>query len=125
MQSAIVRPSCAAAQKALKSQRASRGISEMFCEEYWHERGLKTFIARFHNVYGPHGTWTGGREIKEYEAEKDRGLAHVGDRPRALRKVLYPIGSRHFARGDECGETREEPNGDKKSTDELDRARGN
>ena len=31
-------------------------MSEMFCEEYWHERGLKTFIARFHNVYGPHGT---------------------------------------------------------------------
>ena len=37
-------------------------ISEMFCEEYWAERGMKTFIARFHNVYGPHGTWDGGRE---------------------------------------------------------------
>jgi len=37
-------------------------LSEMFCEEYWHERGLKTTIARFHNVYGPHGTWDGGRE---------------------------------------------------------------
>jgi nucleoside-diphosphate-sugar epimerase len=37
-------------------------ISEMFCQEYWAERGLKTFIARFHNVYGPHGTWVGGRE---------------------------------------------------------------
>src|SRR5580658_10456299 len=37
-------------------------ISEMFCEEYWHERGMKTAIARFHNVYGPHGTWDGGRE---------------------------------------------------------------
>ena len=37
-------------------------ISEQFCQEYWHERGLKTFIARFHNVYGPHGTWEGGRE---------------------------------------------------------------
>ena len=37
-------------------------MSEMFCEEYWHERGLKTFIARFHNVYGPFGTWDGGRE---------------------------------------------------------------
>jgi len=23
---------------------------------------LKTFIARFHNVYGPFGTWDGGRE---------------------------------------------------------------
>jgi nucleoside-diphosphate-sugar epimerase len=37
-------------------------MSEMFCQEYWAERGLKTFIARFHNVYGPHGTWDGGRE---------------------------------------------------------------
>src|SRR5512135_1597887 len=37
-------------------------ISEMFCQEYWAERGLKTFIARFHNVYGPDGTWDGGRE---------------------------------------------------------------
>jgi nucleoside-diphosphate-sugar epimerase len=37
-------------------------ISEMFCQEYWAERGMKTFIARFHNVYGPWGTWTGGRE---------------------------------------------------------------
>ncbi len=28
-------------------------ISEMFCQEYWAERGMKTAIARFHNVYGP------------------------------------------------------------------------
>ena len=37
-------------------------ISEMFCEEYWAERKMKTAIARFHNVYGPNGTWDGGRE---------------------------------------------------------------
>jgi len=37
-------------------------MSEMFCQEYWAERGLKTTIARFHNVYGPLGTWDGGRE---------------------------------------------------------------
>ncbi len=37
-------------------------LSEMFCEEYAAERGMKTFIARFHNVYGPYGTWDGGRE---------------------------------------------------------------
>ena len=37
-------------------------MSEIFCQEYWAERGLKTFIARFHNVYGPDGTWDGGRE---------------------------------------------------------------
>ncbi len=37
-------------------------FSEMVCQEYTAERGMKTFIARFHNVYGPHGTWYGGRE---------------------------------------------------------------
>lgn len=37
-------------------------ISEIFCEEYWAERGLRTFVARLHNVYGPFGTWDGGRE---------------------------------------------------------------
>src|SRR4030065_336214 len=37
-------------------------VSEMFCQEYWAERKMKTFIARFHNAYGPWGTWDGGRE---------------------------------------------------------------
>ncbi len=37
-------------------------FSEMVCQEYWAERGMKTFMARFHNVYGPLGTWDGGRE---------------------------------------------------------------
>jgi nucleoside-diphosphate-sugar epimerase len=37
-------------------------MSEMVCQEYWAERRMKTAIARFHNVYGPNGTWDGGRE---------------------------------------------------------------
>jgi nucleoside-diphosphate-sugar epimerase len=37
-------------------------LSEIFCQEYTAERDMKTFIARFHNVYGPDGTWDGGRE---------------------------------------------------------------
>ena len=37
-------------------------VSEMFCQEYWAERHMETHIARFHNVYGPFGTWDGGRE---------------------------------------------------------------
>ncbi|HSV85151.1 MAG TPA: NAD-dependent epimerase/dehydratase family protein [Levilinea sp.] len=37
-------------------------MSEIFCQEYWAERGLETYIARFHNIYGPYGTWDGGRE---------------------------------------------------------------
>ena len=37
-------------------------MSEMFCQEYTAERDMFTAIARFHNVYGPWGTWDGGRE---------------------------------------------------------------
>jgi nucleoside-diphosphate-sugar epimerase len=37
-------------------------MSEMFCQEYWAERQFETHVARFHNVYGPNGTWDGGRE---------------------------------------------------------------
>jgi len=54
-------------------------ISEMFCQEYWAERKMKTFIARFHNVYGPWGTWDGGREkapaalCRKVIAAKDKG----------------------------------------------------
>jgi GDP-D-mannose 3', 5'-epimerase len=36
----------------------SERMSRHFREDY----GLITRIARYHNVYGPHGTWTGGRE---------------------------------------------------------------
>ena len=53
-------------------------MSEMFCQEYWAERGMKTFIARFHNVYGPYGTWDGGREKApgRHLPQGDRGQGH-------------------------------------------------
>ncbi|MEO1065191.1 MAG: NAD-dependent epimerase/dehydratase family protein [Actinomycetota bacterium] len=37
-------------------------FSERMCRHFREDFGLETRIARFHNVYGPHGTWTGGRE---------------------------------------------------------------
>jgi len=36
----------------------SERMSRHFTEDY----GLETRVARLHNVYGPHGSWTGGRE---------------------------------------------------------------
>ena len=69
--------------------RAERGygweklMSEMVCQEYWAERGLKTFIARFHNVYGPNGTWDGGREkapaaiCRKVIEAKDTGVKQI------------------------------------------------
>ena len=72
-------------------------ISEMFCQEYWMERGLKTFIARFHNVYGPNGTWDGGREkapaaicrkVIEAEDRNDHRISIWGD-GRQARSFMY------------------------------------
>jgi nucleoside-diphosphate-sugar epimerase len=37
-------------------------FSERMCRHYWEDFGLVTRIARYHNVYGPHGTYDGGRE---------------------------------------------------------------
>lgn len=37
-------------------------FSERMCHHFQEDFGLQTRVARFHNVYGPHGTWDGGRE---------------------------------------------------------------
>jgi GDP-D-mannose 3', 5'-epimerase len=37
-------------------------FSERMCRHFREDYGLTTRIARFHNVYGPNGTWDGGRE---------------------------------------------------------------
>ena len=54
-------------------------FSERMCRHFREDFGLQTRVARFHNVYGPHGTWDGGREKapaaicrKVIEAKTDR-----------------------------------------------------
>lgn len=37
-------------------------FSERMCRHFSEDYGLITRVARFHNVYGPHGTYDGGRE---------------------------------------------------------------
>ncbi|MFF0464640.1 NAD-dependent epimerase/dehydratase family protein [Streptomyces mexicanus] len=37
-------------------------FSERMCRHYSEDYGFTTRVARYHNVYGPHGTWAGGRE---------------------------------------------------------------
>jgi len=37
-------------------------FSERMCRHFSEDFGLYTRVARFHNVYGPWGTWSGGRE---------------------------------------------------------------
>jgi nucleoside-diphosphate-sugar epimerase len=42
------------------------GLNKLYCEELYRylnkEFGVTVTIARFHNVYGPHGSWKDGRE---------------------------------------------------------------
>lgn len=37
-------------------------FSERMCRHFSEDFGLPTRVARFHNIYGPYGTWEGGRE---------------------------------------------------------------
>ena len=37
-------------------------FSERMCRHFTEDFGLETRVARYHNVYGPYGTWDGGRE---------------------------------------------------------------
>ncbi len=37
-------------------------FTERMCRHFREDFGLETRVARYHNVYGPHGTWQGGRE---------------------------------------------------------------
>jgi len=37
-------------------------FSERMCRHFREDFGITTRVARFHNVYGPHGTFDGGRE---------------------------------------------------------------
>ena len=37
-------------------------FSERMCRHFTEDFGLETRVARYHNVYGPEGTWDGGRE---------------------------------------------------------------
>ena len=37
-------------------------FSERMCRHFREDFNLRTRVARFHNVYGPHGTYAGGRE---------------------------------------------------------------
>ena len=37
-------------------------FGERMCRHFYEDFGVQTRVARYHNVYGPHGTYKGGRE---------------------------------------------------------------
>jgi len=54
-------------------------FSERQCRHYWEEWGLETRVVRFHNIFGPLGTYEGGREKSPAAMCRKLALAHPGD----------------------------------------------
>ncbi len=52
-------------------------VSELLCEYYAGDYDMQTRIVRFHNIYGPYGTYDGGRE--KAPAALCRKVARVSD----------------------------------------------
>ncbi|HKW17132.1 MAG TPA: NAD-dependent epimerase/dehydratase family protein [Terriglobales bacterium] len=55
-------------------------FAEELCRYYWHDHKFETRIVRFHNVYGPLGTYAGGKEKAPAAISRKVALAkHGGD----------------------------------------------
>lgn len=82
-------------------------ISEIAAHYYNLDYGLDVRVVRFHNIYGPYGTWTGGREkapaalarkVAEVEdggtieiwgdGEQTRSFCHVDDTVEGLYRLM-------------------------------------
>ena len=60
-------------------------FSERMCRHFREDFGTATRVARYHNVYGPHGTWDGGREKAPAAiCRKVRGPSSTAERDRDL-----------------------------------------
>jgi GDP-D-mannose 3', 5'-epimerase len=54
-------------------------FTEKLCQYYTEDHGLATRVARFHNVYGPLGTYDGGKEKAPAAISRKIALAGDGD----------------------------------------------
>ena len=56
-------------------------ITERLCEHYRDDYGMEMRIVRFHNIFGPLGTWDGGREKVPAALCRKIALAKLTGRP--------------------------------------------
>src|SRR5438309_7932509 len=54
-------------------------FSERQCRHYFEDYGLETRVVRFHNIFGPLGTYDGGREKSPAAISRKIALANDGD----------------------------------------------
>ncbi len=52
-------------------------FGERMCRHFREDFGLETRVARYHNVYGPFGTWDGGREKAPAAISRKMALAVI------------------------------------------------
>ena len=70
-------------------------FSEVLYEAYQRNYGLNTKIARFHNIFGPYGTWNGGREkapaalCRKVQETPNEGQIEVWGTGEQTRSFLY------------------------------------
>ena len=70
-------------------------FSERIFLAFYRNHGLQVRIARFHNVFGPEGTWTGGREkapaamCRKVAEAKDGGTIEMWGDGKQTRSFLY------------------------------------
>jgi nucleoside-diphosphate-sugar epimerase len=94
-------------------------FTEKLCEYYMGDLGLETRVVRFHNVYGPLGTWDGGKEkapaaisrkvaglpaeggeIEVWgDGEQTRSFMHVDDCVEGIRRIMESGDPRPFNLG--------------------------
>jgi len=102
-------------------------VTEKLCLHYQEDFKLEVRIARFHNIYGPRGTWKGGREkapaafsrkalasAKEFEiwgdGKQTRSFCYIDDCVEAVLRLMKSdfdkplnIGSEHMVSMTELG----------------------
>ncbi|MEU5870245.1 NAD-dependent epimerase/dehydratase family protein [Glycomyces sp. NPDC047369] len=87
-------------------------FSERMCRHFREDFGLQTRIARYHNIYGPEGTWTGGREkapaatcrkiaVAALTGQKEVEIWGDGEQTRSFTYIDDCVhGTKMFTRGD-------------------------
>ncbi|PRY62296.1 NAD-dependent epimerase/dehydratase family protein [Glycomyces artemisiae] len=87
-------------------------FSERMCRHFREDFGLQTRIARYHNIYGPEGTWDGGREkapaatcrkiaVAALTGQKEVEIWGDGEQTRSFTYIDDCVhGTKMFTRGD-------------------------
>jgi nucleoside-diphosphate-sugar epimerase len=70
-------------------------FAEIMCRSFEEDYGLRTRIARYHNIYGPEGTFKGGREkapaalCRKVAMAEDGGSIIIWGNGKQIRSFLY------------------------------------